>query len=40
MQMLRGFREQPIATVRDFVRHFAGLGVFLMRKRDGAPPGG
>ncbi|HEY2860722.1 MAG TPA: IS4 family transposase [Terracidiphilus sp.] len=35
--MLRKLRPRPIKTVRDFVRHLAGLGGFLMRKRDGEP---
>lgn len=30
-------RKRPIETVRDFYRHLAGLGGFLMRKGDGEP---
>jgi hypothetical protein len=37
LTMLRSLRKNPIRTVRDFVRHLAGLGGFLMRKRDGEP---
>ena len=37
LRMLRALREKPITTVRDFYRHLAGLGGFLMRKRDGDP---
>lgn len=37
LSMLRQLRQRPIVTVRDFVRHLAGLGGFLMRKGDGEP---
>ncbi|MGD9858048.1 MAG: IS4 family transposase [Planctomycetaceae bacterium] len=38
LMMLRALRKQPnIQTIRDFFRHLAGLGGFLMRKRDGEP---
>jgi hypothetical protein len=37
LKMLRALRQKPIYTVRDFFRHLAGLGGFLMRKRDGEP---
>lgn len=37
LTMLRALRQRPIITVRDFVRHLAGLGGFLMRKGDGEP---
>ena len=37
LQMLRALRGRPIHTVRDFFRHLAGLGGFLMRKGDGEP---
>jgi hypothetical protein len=37
LEMLRALRKRPIHTVRDFVHHLAGLGGFLMRKRDGEP---
>lgn len=37
LKMLRGLRQAPIRTVRDFMRHLAGLGGFLMRKSDGDP---
>jgi hypothetical protein len=37
LKMLRALRHKPIDTVRDFFRHLAGLGGFLMRKRDGEP---
>ena len=37
LQMLRALRKAPILTVRDFYRHLAGLGGFLMRKGDGEP---
>jgi hypothetical protein len=37
LEMLRALRQRPIRTVRDFFRHLAGLGGFLMRKRDGEP---
>ena len=35
--VLRSLRRKPITTVRDFFRHLAGLGGFLMRKGDGEP---
>jgi len=37
LDMLRAIRRRPIHTVRDFFRHLAGLGGFLMRKGDGEP---
>lgn len=37
LDMLRALRSHPIHTVRDFFRHLAGLGGFLMRKGDGEP---
>jgi hypothetical protein len=38
LRMLRALRKRPqIHTVREFFRHLAGLGGFLMRKRDGEP---
>ena len=40
VQMLRAVRKIPPTrsfTIRDFVRHLAGLGGFLMRKSDGEP---
>jgi hypothetical protein len=37
LTMLRKLRRRPIVTVRDFFRHLAGLGGFLMRKGDGEP---
>ena len=37
LMMLRALRRKPIHTVRDFFRHLAGLGGFLMRKGDGEP---
>jgi hypothetical protein len=37
LTMLRSLRQHSIRTVRDFVRHLAGLGGFLMRKGDGEP---
>jgi Transposase Tn5 dimerisation domain len=37
LEMLRALRGKPILTVRDFYRHLAGLGGFLMRKGDGEP---
>lgn len=37
LDMLRSLRKKPIATVRDFDRHLAGLGGFLMRTGDGEP---
>ena len=36
LKMLRALRKRSqIETVKDFFRHLAGLGGFLMRKRDG-----
>ena len=35
--MLQALRRRKLVTVRDFFRHLAGLGGFLMRKRDGEP---
>jgi hypothetical protein len=37
LEMLRALRKRPIHTIRDFFRHLAGLGGFLMRKGDGEP---
>lgn len=37
LEVLRAVRKRPILTVRDFFRHLAGLGGFLMRKGDGDP---
>jgi hypothetical protein len=37
LKVLRALRKKPIETVRDFYRHLAGLGGFLMRKGDGEP---
>lgn len=38
LEMLRVLRKRPqIRTVREFFRHLAGLGGFLMRKGDGEP---
>ena len=37
IKVLSALRNKPIVTVRDFFRHLAGLGGFLMRKRDGDP---
>jgi hypothetical protein len=37
LDMLQHLRQRPISTVRDFYRHLAGLGGFLMRKRDAEP---
>jgi len=37
LEMLRALRKRPIVSVRDFYRHLAGLGGFLMRKSDGEP---
>lgn len=37
LTMLRALRRKPVLTVRDFFRHLAGLGGFLMRKHDGEP---
>lgn len=37
LRVLRVLRKAPIKTVRDFYRQLAGLGGFLLRKRDGEP---
>lgn len=37
IEMLSALRKKKLTTVRDFFRHLAGLGGFLMRKRDGEP---
>jgi hypothetical protein len=37
LEMLSALRQRPMRTVRDFFRHLAGLGGFLMRKGDGEP---
>ena len=37
LRMLETLRKRPLPTVRDFIRHLAGLGGFLMRKGDGEP---
>ena len=37
LKMLSALRKRKLPTVRDFFRHLAGLGGFLMRKRDGNP---
>ena len=37
LTMLQALRQRPIHTLRDFFRHLAGLGGFLMRKSDGEP---
>ena len=37
LRMLETLRKRPLPTIRDFVRHLAGLGGFLMRKGDGEP---
>lgn len=37
LKMLSALRKRELTTVRDFFRHLAGLGGFLMRKRDGQP---
>lgn len=37
LEMLRALRKHAIRNVRDFFRHLAGLGGFLMRKGDGEP---
>lgn len=37
LEMLAALRKRPIVTVREFYRHLAGLGGFLMRKGDGEP---
>ena len=37
LKMLGALRKRKLNTVRDFFRNLAGLGGFLMRKRDGNP---
>lgn len=37
LRMLEALRKRALPTLRDFVRHLAGLGGFLMRKGDGEP---
>jgi hypothetical protein len=37
LKMLGALRKRKLTTVRDFFRHRAGLGGFLMRKGDGEP---
>ena len=37
LEMLSALRKKTLVTVRDFFRHLAGLGGFLMRKGDGEP---
>jgi hypothetical protein len=37
LRMLETLRQRSLPTVRDFVRHLAALGGFLMRKGDGEP---
>ena len=37
LKMLTALRKRKRTTVRDFFRHLAGLGAFLLRKRDGHP---
>lgn len=37
LKMLSALRKRKLVTVRDFFRHLAGLGGFLMRKRDAEP---
>ena len=37
LKMLSALRKRKLTTVRDFFRHLAGLGGFLLRKRDGNP---
>lgn len=37
LTMLSALRKRPLKTVRDFFRHLAGLGGFLMRKSDKDP---
>ena len=37
LKMLGALRKRKRTTVRDFFRHLAGLGGFLLRKRDGNP---
>ena len=35
LKMLGALRKRKLITFRDFFRHLAGLGGFLMRERDG-----
>jgi len=37
LDLLQVLRKRTITTVKEFFRHLAGLGGFLMRKRDGDP---
>ena len=37
LEMLGALRKRKLTTVRDVFHHLAGLGGFLMRKRDGNP---
>lgn len=37
LKVLSALRKRELTTARDFFRHLAGLGGFLMRKRDGDP---
>ncbi len=37
LKVLKALRKKPIVTIRDFFRHLAGLGGFLMRKSDADP---
>lgn len=37
LKVLSALRKRELVTLRDFFRHLAGLGGFLMRKRDGDP---
>lgn len=37
LRMLETLRKRSLPTVRDFIRHLAGLGGFLLRKGDGEP---
>lgn len=37
LKMLGALRKRKLTTVRDFFRHLAGLGGFLLRKGDGEP---
>jgi len=37
LTMLTALRKRPLHTLREFFRHLAGLGGFLMRKSDGEP---
>ncbi len=37
LEMLQALRKKTMISVRDFYRHLAGLGGFLMRKNDGEP---